>query len=356
MLRGYWRIVLAAVGWLILCSAQPPAKQAEGGGGTQEAGIATQTIATPAPAPSASPTSAFTAYPGYNPDPCYRAKDKDAADLCAQWRAAIAGEKAAHEARRANLFSMIAASLSFATVIGLIVTIWQTSGALSEARRGNRLNLLFERRSRREARKADAEQARALAIAEENAATASKQFKLASNTARSNLRPWITVEAKLSSDIHVNASGASFTMIVEAKNVGKSAAINVVVHPEAAMIASIPDVGHQFYRERADEAIRRNKDWNVVLNPGENTVSNYAMLLTTKHIAATNMPDCFMLSALVSVTYFYEPSSDVLQTGRCFSISVIGPTGPKVIPSKHGIVPLKTLGIYRSPMGPDCVT
>jgi hypothetical protein len=78
-----------------------------------------------------------------------------------------------------------------ATVIGLIVAIWQTNGALAEARRGNRLNLLFERRARRQDRESALEQKRALEIAERNSAYAQRQVEIASDTATRQLRAYV---------------------------------------------------------------------------------------------------------------------------------------------------------------------
>ena len=96
MSRGY-RLFVLALG-LILCGAKPPKEQAKS-------------------KPTAQPTQqaaagSYAPYSGYNPDSCYQAKDHDAADLCAQWRASIAAEKAAHEARRATDWAIVATFLS----------------------------------------------------------------------------------------------------------------------------------------------------------------------------------------------------------------------------------------------------
>lgn len=154
MLRGYRRIILAAVGWLILCGAKPPAEQPNGRAGAAQASPAATPIASPSPTPTASPTSDFIAYSGYDPDPCYHAKDHDTADLCAQWRAAIAAEKAAHEARRASFWTIIATLLSAAAVTGLLVTIRQTQAALRIARHSANIAVIESKRARREAREA----------------------------------------------------------------------------------------------------------------------------------------------------------------------------------------------------------
>ena len=193
MLRGYRGIVAALVG-LALTGAQKPSEQSQAKAASRQAERAI--LAPPSPAPS--PQATYRPYSERYSDACYDAKDHDAADLCAQWRAALAAEKAADEARLATIAAIIGTVLSLATVIGLIVTILQTNGALAEARRGNRLNLLFEKRSRRESRRADADQAAALAIAERNADAAIQAAKASGESnriAQSGNRAWVWFDA-----------------------------------------------------------------------------------------------------------------------------------------------------------------
>lgn len=130
---------------------------------------------------------AYRPYAKYNPDPCYLSADHDAADLCAQWRAAVAAEKAAHEARRATNWAIAATLLTFMAVIGLIVSLWQTRGALGEARRGNRITLQAEKRARRESRHAVDAQERALSIA-------GKQLEIAEKSSKAQIRSYLTVD------------------------------------------------------------------------------------------------------------------------------------------------------------------
>lgn len=223
MSRGYRGIIVAAFGWLILCGANPPSEHPQSSKSAQESAPTPQPTIAPTPAPAASPTPKFTAYGGYNPDRCYHAEDHDAADLCAQWRAAVAAEKAAHEARRSVTWSIVASLLSFATIVGLIVTIWRTSGALKEARRGNRLNLLFERRSRRESRAYSTDQATALRIASDNAAATRR---LVDATIR-NQRPYlILINPKIIwRGPCEDADEAYYTIGFDVYNCGKGAAI-----------------------------------------------------------------------------------------------------------------------------------
>lgn len=111
--------------------------------------------------------------------------------MCAQWRAALAAEKAAHEARRATTWSVFATFLSFAGLCGLIWTIWQTQGSLGEARRGNRITLLVEKRARRESHKAGGDTQEALRIAALNAHAAIEHVRVAEQTSKARLRPYV---------------------------------------------------------------------------------------------------------------------------------------------------------------------
>ena len=190
-----WGVLLAAA-FLLGAGPQQPNKQAETAGTTAKKQASPQNSASPAPTAQ----SSYRPYPERYSDACYDAQDHEAADLCAQWRAAIAAEKAAREARIATIAAIIGTVLSLATVIGLIITICQTSGALGEARRGNRLNVAFERRARRESREAAAAQERALAIAERqaeaaegNADQARELSKIGQETALKQLRAYVSV-------------------------------------------------------------------------------------------------------------------------------------------------------------------
>lgn len=137
MPRSYRSIVVALVGWLSLAAVNPQPQA------NKQTEAAQQHAEPPQRAPE------YRAYPDKNADPCYYAKDHDAADLCAQWRAAIAAEKAAKAAQGANGWAMVAAILSLFGVGGIIYALLQTHSALGEARKGNEL---AEQTARRELR------------------------------------------------------------------------------------------------------------------------------------------------------------------------------------------------------------
>ena len=118
MLRGY-RLLVIALG-LVLCGAKPPQEQPKG-----------QASAQPTEQATANP---YAPYAGYNPDPCYQAKDHDTADLCAQWRAALAAEKAAKEAGRATDWSIFATLLSAVSLSAVAFALYLTVEANRIAR------------------------------------------------------------------------------------------------------------------------------------------------------------------------------------------------------------------------------
>ena len=110
-MSGGYRLFVLAVG-LILCGAQAPQEHSDSKEGTRRVAPALKIQATTVPIVTTEPSPSFTAYPDYDPDPCYRAKDHNAADLCAQWRSAIAAEKATIETRRSGNWSIVATILS----------------------------------------------------------------------------------------------------------------------------------------------------------------------------------------------------------------------------------------------------
>jgi hypothetical protein len=81
----------------------------------------------------------FAAYPQVESNKCYNAKDHDVADLCAQWRAAIAGEKAASSASWSNWLAFIGAIASIIGLIALLRSLKQTEHALEAAGEANKI-------------------------------------------------------------------------------------------------------------------------------------------------------------------------------------------------------------------------
>lgn len=181
MPRGDWR-VFAAIAGLILAGVQQPAKQAQAASGTnQQQAASTRTTA---PSPSAEPS--YRPYPNRYADACYNTKSHDSADLCAQWRAAVAAEKTAQESRRATSWGIAGVFLTFATLVGLIITVMQTQGALGEARRGNRIAMKANARSTRQAMESAKE-----------SREATEAMRESNQIAKIEKRPWLTIEVEI---------------------------------------------------------------------------------------------------------------------------------------------------------------
>lgn len=123
MPKRYWLFVIAiGLVWSTNAPGDPPPKQAVDAKTQHE-------VKSPDSGPA---TKESAERPDYHQDACYDAEAHDSADLCAQWRAALAAEKAAHYADRANLIGLIGIVLSFIGTVLVVV-------ALSAARTANRI-------------------------------------------------------------------------------------------------------------------------------------------------------------------------------------------------------------------------
>jgi len=80
---------------------------------------------------------AYAAYPEPNSSDCYKAQNHDSADLCAQWRAAIAAERAANASWWGVFWVVIGTALSGAGLFALLAALNQTERSLREAARAN---------------------------------------------------------------------------------------------------------------------------------------------------------------------------------------------------------------------------
>lgn len=208
MLRRYQCILAAIAGLTLLAAADQPARNSSA---TEQAKKEQA---------SENPTAeavrlAYRPYPDWDAASCYQAKNHDTADLCAQWRAAVAAEKATREARRATTWTIVAALLSFATVVGLIVTIWQTHGALGEARRGNRIAMKANVRATRNAIAGAEDTARAIDIASKNAEAAAKLADQAESTAAHQLRAYLSVTSVVFYDHYAGRDDPQLVISIE---------------------------------------------------------------------------------------------------------------------------------------------
>lgn len=226
MLRSYRYIIVAFFGWVALCAAKPADHQSNNSDRNQQVKTTKRLRPVTAPSTTNSQPSTFVAYPGYDPAPCYHARDHDAADLCAQWRASIAAEKSAHEARRATFWSLIATLLSALGVGGLIYTIWQTKGSLAEARRGNRIAMKANARATRQAVASDITTQRALEYARLNADAAHRLAEASDQGFRKQLRAYLVAgdveilsvtEDNIFGSLYIKSKGQTPASITEIK-------------------------------------------------------------------------------------------------------------------------------------------
>ncbi|MES2043638.1 MAG: hypothetical protein V4475_07160 [Pseudomonadota bacterium] len=135
-MHGSYRcIILAAFGWLILAGASPP-DQAQKKGATSAEHSAT--------VPTASNQAGR---PEIGDSRCYRDPDSTKADLCAQWRADVAAEKAAQIAEHANALTYagnwiagIGGGLTALSLLFVILALKQTERSLGEARSANMIS------------------------------------------------------------------------------------------------------------------------------------------------------------------------------------------------------------------------
>lgn len=117
MPRSYWCVLITFVG-VALAGASPPnqnANQANTGSNQTDANAAT-----------------YQPYPKRNEEACYKASNHDAADLCAQWSAADAAKDTAGLTYWGNWIAGVGATLSFLSVILVLI-------ALRQGRRANEI-------------------------------------------------------------------------------------------------------------------------------------------------------------------------------------------------------------------------
>ena len=327
MPRGYRYAVAALVGWLVLCGVKPSPFNAERGHSAQQSTLATHATSVPAPSASASPTVQFTAYPGYDPDPCYHAKDHDTADLCAQWRAAVAAEAAAHEARRATTWSVISTVLSALAVLGLIFTIRQGQNGLRLARLANEAANRENARTTRRAVSSAAETAEALSYAKINADAAAEQIKISQATAMSQLRAYLSLTFIRMSDIRSNQQKITFRL----DNRGVTPALNLKHYLGSAITEN---------GERSVVDIRRRNVSDAPVAPN----GFYFSAFPTDNSTEYNQRLFTLIdSGTVILEYFgwfeYNDIFDVVHKTH-FSVYVGGPHGANLqeLPEERGLV------------------
>lgn len=116
MPRGY-RLLIVALAGLALTGTAPPKEQNPNHNAADNI------------APSTQPVANYSPYPDREAESCYESQDHDAADLCAQWRAATAAEEAADASYQSNIIGSAGAVLSFISVLLIVWTLCLTRQA-----------------------------------------------------------------------------------------------------------------------------------------------------------------------------------------------------------------------------------
>ncbi|MEN3748373.1 hypothetical protein TPR58_14455 [Sphingomonas sp. HF-S3] len=139
----------------------------------------------------ASTLSQYVAYPDHAAAECYTARNHDAADLCAQWRAAIAAEKAAKATEASTKWAKIATILSGLATAALLITIVQSGLALRRATTANMLLMKENARNTRRSIAAANETADALKEARRNADETARLVITSARNAERQLRAYL---------------------------------------------------------------------------------------------------------------------------------------------------------------------
>jgi hypothetical protein len=111
-------LIVALVASLVAFSAlaQAPVKNVDGKGVSAKTQEASAFEVKEAP---------YSAYPRMLDEKCYEEKNHDTADLCAQWRSALAAEQNVDLLKSANKVSLIGAVLSLVSTVLVLIALWQ---------------------------------------------------------------------------------------------------------------------------------------------------------------------------------------------------------------------------------------
>lgn len=243
MTRDYRRIVILAVGWLVLTAAQQP----QNGENAKRARVE-QSVTDSLSDIARSQREANK--PREQERPCRIGEDNHASDLCAQWKAANAASDAAYWSKMAVLLSVVQLALGalgtwllWHTLRATRAAVEDTSEATQQMKRSNEI----AQDALADARKGSGEQAahlvRQIEVAERNAA-ASVAMQ----------RPWLKLRIRFREPISFNSDGATnISYEVIAENAGNNPALNVrlVSKPRPFEMSEEYGAGILDVRERA---------------------------------------------------------------------------------------------------------
>ncbi len=217
MSRGYGRAILAAFGWLSLTGSSPP-NEAAPRPATKEQGA----LIIPSASPAASPEP-YASYPDKNAEDCYGAANHDSADLCAQWRAAVAAEKAASAAVAADWIAGGGALISLVSIVLIFIALLQTRNA-------NRIAKREYAKARIEARNSAKSTDEALAHARVSAEATSELVTVSRETARAQLRAYLDFDGphyRFDGRDEKEPDSVPIGIGIPVKNFGDTPAVNI---------------------------------------------------------------------------------------------------------------------------------
>lgn len=205
---------------------------------------------------------AYLPYPDKYDERCYYAPNHDSADLCAQWRAVVATERAASAANSGNYIGSAGAVLSFISIVLVLIALGQTRNA-------NRLSKKQFETARDDAIESAVYMATALAQGQRSADAASSQSKIAAQMFAADFRPWISVTAL---NLNIDPGFQPHTQIAF-QNIGKTIAHSCFVYENtevanftAPLLGSVSQVGgasvHLMPNESVNLPVRPSKPFS----------------------------------------------------------------------------------------------
>lgn len=263
-LRGYWSIVLAVAGWLILTGAQQPNKQGQSEQANGESHVAQRAM--PVAVTISQPIELVQ--PKVNEPPCgprqYQAKD----DLCAQW-------KAADSAGDAALWAMVGTMVAAIGTYGLYRQIGLTRQAVEDTDR------------------------------------ATKAMLEANRIAEAAQRPWVAISAEVVG-IQVRENGYVLFVDVTFENIGQSVAHGF--WPQVKTFVASGDYKPSVRAVYDEWAMPKGTSTNVLM-PGERFTSSYFHLfMPASGEWQGSDPSC---EYVVAASTFYYTSNEMIYDKRC---------------------------------------
>lgn len=225
--------------------------------------------------------------------------DQRDANLCAQWRAAIAAEKAADATVAGNWISGAAAALSFASLVAVALSLWQTRTALGISR-------------------SEFESARQ---------EASETLRISEETLAASQRPWVKVGIEIASPYNIIDGDCHVTVKLAMTNAGNAPAIGAWVH---AMLRYKPIDVSENLRDLFEYA-RKNFSGGIILGhvlfPNDTHTGTYSLLIdrtviqSFAHSVGMKFEDIQVVPDILFCAFYISPiDKKVHETGYVYHL------------------------------------